>query len=285
MEAVFTSDSILKIAGAALSLLFLFVPYLRKHYDPLGSEVKASIMALLILGSAIVMAVGACTGVFQGLACTQQGIMGFFFGAVFNALLGNVGTFIVFKPIANAVFGEKDKEWAEARAGISAPKGMPGMSARGFLMPALVAALLATLLGFGGAKPVAASVDGAAAYGAGNGVSGVIVMIPVTAITTATTVETPKAWSAKDYSQYDIQYAVTATGTNTLTFSLQTNNFTYLLTSPWWVTATNVFTVTTINGNSSGIANVKAFGRWNYMKVDTANTVPVTVTVFAVATP
>ncbi len=285
MEAVFTSDSILKIAGAVLSLLFLFVPYLRKRYDPLASEVKASVMALLILGTAVAIGVGACTGIFQGLACTQQGIMGFIFGAVFNALLGNVGTFIVFKPIASAVFGEKDKEWAEARTEISAPKASTGMSARGFMGPALIAALLATMLGFGGTKRLAASVDGSPAFGAGTGVSGVIVMIPQTALTTATTFKTTAAWSAKDYSKYDIQYAVSATGTNTLTIALLANNFTYVITSPWWVTATNVFTVVTTSGNSSGIATVTAFGRWNIMKVDSANTVPVTVTVFAVAIP
>lgn len=78
-----TSEQLLTVAGAVLSLLFLYIPGLREKYAGLSDEVKRLIMAgILLVVSASVYGL-SCAGLLgslmtqaaQAVTCDQNGLI------------------------------------------------------------------------------------------------------------------------------------------------------------------------------------------------------------------
>lgn len=94
-----TPETLVVAAGAVLSLSMAYIPGLRKRYEPLDKETKALIMALLVIGSTLVIYALACADLLASLglvvACSAQG--GIELAKVlFLALVANQTTFVIF---------------------------------------------------------------------------------------------------------------------------------------------------------------------------------------------
>ena len=75
------------IAGAALSLLFTFVPGLSDWYATLEPKVKAQAMAFVLLIVSIGIVLVSCFGLVVTVPCTQEGIVNFALNTVIAAIL------------------------------------------------------------------------------------------------------------------------------------------------------------------------------------------------------
>lgn len=90
-----TQEQLTLFAGVALSLVLAYVPGIKTWYDPLEAQVKASIMAGLLLLVAIAVFGLSCGGFVQlGVTCDKQGIVGLV-QIYIMALIANQGTFLI----------------------------------------------------------------------------------------------------------------------------------------------------------------------------------------------
>ena len=93
-----TPEMLATIAGAALSLLFSYIPGLNTYFAKLSSEAKRGIMALLLLVvAAAIFALGCANILLSGVACNQQGIIQLVWMFVM-ALIGNQAAFLISPP-------------------------------------------------------------------------------------------------------------------------------------------------------------------------------------------
>lgn len=91
-----TSETLVVVASAALSLALAYIPFLKNKYEPLPKEAKASIMGALLIGTTFVIYGLACANLLNlfGLtvACTAQGAAELA-KLLFLALVANQATF------------------------------------------------------------------------------------------------------------------------------------------------------------------------------------------------
>src|SRR4030043_1887772 len=86
-----TSETLLIILGAVLSLLFSYVPGLANWFNPLDENKKRLIMlGMLVVITASVFGL-SCAGVINAVTCDKPGAMGLLTAFLF-ALMANQGT-------------------------------------------------------------------------------------------------------------------------------------------------------------------------------------------------
>lgn len=88
------AEQLSAIVGVLLSLGFSYIPGLKTWFDAKESDVKQAIMGL-----ALVIVAGAvfglsCAGVFDTVACTQEGFWGFV-GVLVSALVANQSIYLI----------------------------------------------------------------------------------------------------------------------------------------------------------------------------------------------
>jgi len=98
------------IVAGFLALAFDYFPYLAKWFDAKSDDAKKLIMAVLVIGTAVVIFAGQCVGLFStNLVCSVKGGMDTLY-MVFLALGVNQGVHKLLKPSAafqSRMFAEK----------------------------------------------------------------------------------------------------------------------------------------------------------------------------------
>ena len=84
------------IVGLLLSLGFSYIPGLKVWFDGKSSDTKQAIMGLsLVIVAGAVFGL-SCAGVFDTVACTREGFIGFV-GVLVSALVANQSVYLITK--------------------------------------------------------------------------------------------------------------------------------------------------------------------------------------------
>jgi hypothetical protein len=94
-----TPDDLAKIVGAALALIFAYVPWIKDWFDKVGGDdngkVKAALMGLLLILTAVAIFALSCGAVINvGITCDKAGALSLLV-ILLNALMANQGTFLL----------------------------------------------------------------------------------------------------------------------------------------------------------------------------------------------
>jgi len=81
-----TSETLLIILGAVLSLLFSYIPGLASWYQPLDETKKRLIMLGLLAVITVTIFGLSCTKYFEWVECSEQGAMGLLTSFIFAAM-------------------------------------------------------------------------------------------------------------------------------------------------------------------------------------------------------
>lgn len=87
-----THETLSLVAGAALSLLFSYVPGLRKKFEPLDGISKRSVMAVALLIVSLAIFGLSCFGLYDWVTCDQPGAVALV-SAFLLALVANQSTY------------------------------------------------------------------------------------------------------------------------------------------------------------------------------------------------
>ena len=88
------AEQLSAIAGVILSLGFSYIPKLKQWFESKESDVKQAIMGLALVIVACAVFGLSCAGVFDTVACTQTGFVGFA-GVLVSALVSNQATYLI----------------------------------------------------------------------------------------------------------------------------------------------------------------------------------------------
>lgn len=90
-----TQEQLTMFAGVALSLVLAYIPKVKDWYDPLDSQLKASIMALLLLVTCAAIFALSCGGIVElGVVCNKQGAFDLV-QVYILALIANQGAYLI----------------------------------------------------------------------------------------------------------------------------------------------------------------------------------------------
>lgn len=99
---MWTTETFAAACGILVSLIVTFVPKLNTWFAAKPEDDKKQIMALLLIGLALIGGVASCTGLVVVLQCSKDGIVSFALQILIPALLGNQAMYAI-TPLPNAV--------------------------------------------------------------------------------------------------------------------------------------------------------------------------------------
>lgn len=89
-----SSEQLIAIAGAFLSVLFAYIPGFANWFKPLGNEVKRLIMLGLLVAVAGTVYGLSCAGYWDAVTCDEKGLTGLVI-ALITAIVANQGTYAI----------------------------------------------------------------------------------------------------------------------------------------------------------------------------------------------
>jgi hypothetical protein len=92
---MWTTETFAAACGILVSLIVTFVPKLNVWFASKPEDEKKQIMAMLLIGLALIGGVASCTGLIVVLQCSKDGILSFALQILIPALLGNQAAYAI----------------------------------------------------------------------------------------------------------------------------------------------------------------------------------------------